>query len=462
VLVDSQQFTVQYVSARGLLDLRADKDIDPDKSISSRVRYGVDPSTVTLIAGAAPPSATATAPQHLEHAGLAGSHVLFGGERCKVQYVTSRTFWHRLDLQLPSGDVQYGVDPAAVTVLDDGGAEPSAIDPPPALSSAPPVVVSSAVIEPLGERLSRVMGSGASVFRCHMDGGPRELACKLLPCDAMAHKREDMLVEMDLCKQLHHAHIVKFELVAECVLVQGAMHLAMVMEFVPVTLEYLIARRKAEGRPFKVARLAAIIGELASALHYLHAECGPPIVHGDIKPQNVCFHAAALAEDVASDTADNASVVALDDAVGADGADGGGGPAASGEMSGETGLRLIDFGAAVASAEPVHEFVGTLATVPPEMFAGEAYHTPADVWSMGMLIQWCLLLDNPMGEQTIPQWEACVSSTPAELPVFAPMPHQWPQELEPMAALARRCLAHNPAARPSAGQVQESCQAPSA
>jgi len=233
----------------------------------------------------------------------------------------------------------------------------------------------------------------------------------------------------------------------------------MVMEFVPVTLEYLIARRKAEGRPFKVARLAAIIGELASALHYLHAECGPPIVHGDIKPQNVCFHAAALAEDVASDTADNASVVALDDAVGADGADGGGGPAASGEMSGETGLRLIDFGAAVASAEPVHEFVGTLATVPPEMFAGEAYHTPADVWSMGMLIQWCLLLDNPMGDRTIPEWEKCISSSPADVPVFAQPPHAWPEELGPMAAVARRCLKREPDERPSALLVQMACWA---
>ena len=111
------------------------------------------------------------------------------------------------------------------------------------------------------------------------------------------------------------------------------------------------------------------------------------------------------------------------------------------------------------------------------MFACEPYHTPADVWALGMIVQWCLLLANPMGEMMMPEWEACISASPARLPVFAQHQQQqqqllpasnkpqgavaqatWPAELEPMAAVARRCLVRQPAERPSARQVQTSCQ----
>ena len=113
----------------------------------------------------------------------------------------------------------------------------------------------------------------------------------------------------------------------------------------------------AKGEPLVQGRIRKILTQLASALHHLHAECGTPIVHGDLKPHNICFPASALAED-AGDDADS-----------------------------HLGLKLIDFGAAARSAEPLGpEFNGTIVTMPPESFANDLYHTPADIWATSTLI----------------------------------------------------------------------------
>ena len=72
------------------------------KSDSGDVQYGIDPATVTVA------EAPAAAP-------TVGAYVLLDGVKYAVQYITSRGM---LDLKSDSGDVQYGVDPATVTVVD--------------------------------------------------------------------------------------------------------------------------------------------------------------------------------------------------------------------------------------------------------------------------------------------------------------------------------------------------------
>ena len=93
VLLDGVKYAVQYVTSKGMLDLKSD---------SGDVQYGVDPATVTVA------EAPAAAP-------TVGAYVLLDGVKYAVQYVTSKGM---LDLKSDWGDVRYGVDPATVTVAD--------------------------------------------------------------------------------------------------------------------------------------------------------------------------------------------------------------------------------------------------------------------------------------------------------------------------------------------------------
>ena len=99
---------------------------------SCDVQYGVDPASVAVVPDAAP-------------APVSGSVVLLDGARYKVIYVTSKGM---LDLKSSDGDVQYGVDPASVTVV---GEEAEAAAP-----AAPP-----AVFDPSG-----LLGTAITVWDC--------------------------------------------------------------------------------------------------------------------------------------------------------------------------------------------------------------------------------------------------------------------------------------------------------
>jgi serine/threonine protein kinase len=154
------------------------------------------------------------------------------------------------------------------------------------------------------------------------------------------------------------------------------------------------------------------------------------MVHRDIKPDNLCFHAAAMADDER-------------------------------DAGGRAGLKLIDFGCAARTHEPVVENTGTIATTPPEMFADAPHHAPADVWAMGIVLLWCMMLRSPLGELTLSEWEARISAAPPQLPLFDSPGRSlyWPAALEPMAAIARRCCARAPAERASAAAVRAACAA---
>ena len=367
------------------------------------------------------------------------------GLRYKVQNVTSQGL---LDLKsVGENDVKYyGVAPTSVIVLQ---AEPesSTEDPPATIldaaeAIAPERAVSSAHIELLGEPLVKVMGSFARLYKCHLNGGTEALAAKVLLESTAEHKRSDMLAEIAICRELlPHPRLVRFDLLAERVEIEREIYLAIVMEFVPVTLMQRIQERASAqpSRPFTPLELAAIIANLAAALDHMHTASAIPIMHRDVMPLNVCFPADVL--ETAQTEPGTPAMAPLD-----------------------SGLRLIDLGEAAMSTEPLVDFVGTPVITPPEMFASEPHHTPVDIWAVGMIILWCLLLEpmttGPMGAKTMTEWEASVRASPAALPVFEVQTGgepPWPAFLEPFAALARRCLAHDPAERPTARQVEASC-----
>jgi hypothetical protein len=103
VQLDGVRCKVQHVSSKGELDLKGD---------DGAVHYGVDPASVSM-------SADQSAPAEI----TAGCTVRLDGTSFKVQYVSSKG---QLDLKSLDGEVvQYGVDPATVTMEQALAAAPA-------------------------------------------------------------------------------------------------------------------------------------------------------------------------------------------------------------------------------------------------------------------------------------------------------------------------------------------------
>ena len=309
----------------------------------------------------------------------------------------------------------------------------------------------------LGARLAKAGGSGAQVHRCRLAGVEEDLAVKALDrARARPGQLEVLTAEVELCRRLHGEggapSIVRFLHLSVEQLIDGAGHVAIVMELLPVSLEELVASRAAATptpRPFGARYLAGLAWQLADALAHLHG-LSPTVLHRDVKPANVFFEARAREADAgAEDGAADADAARLGR------------------------LRLGDFDVSVAAAAPLTEFVGTpTVSTPPEMFRHEPHHRPADVWAYGMTLQWCLMLGDPLAQTTMAELEERLLATPQpRLPLFAGAPTPdtgdgaaptppppgtcwWPSSLEPMAELARACCCSGPSARLSADEIR--------
>jgi serine/threonine-protein kinase len=113
----------------------------------------------------------------------------------------------------------------------------------------------------------------------------------------------------------------------------------------------------------------------------------------------------------------------------------------------------VDFGIAVrAGSEDLlsHPFqvIGTPAYMAPERLTGEAVSAPADVYALGVLLYRLLAGRYPWPvESTLQMLTAHVSDHPAPMPPRAGIPAL-------VTALGSRCLAKNPASRPSAREAE--------
>ena len=100
-------------------------------------------------------------------------------------------------------------------------------------------------------------------------------------------------------------------------------------------------------------------------------------------------------------------------------------------------------------------------STPPEMWAHAPHHTACDVWALGMTLQACLLLADPLADCTMPELEERLCAKPRpRIPIYehaeaaeggggaesAP-PCPWPAALEPIASLARQCCCAEPGDR---------------
>ena len=421
--------------------------VAPDVDAESRIAKGMPPKPQEQRqeAPAAAPAVPGREWQVADGPGpTQGDIVFYEGQQCTVQYVNSKGL---LDLRSEGGDVHYGVGSVTLSattapaVAPAAAAAPTAAPAAAAPAAAPataPAAAAAPLLGVLGEQCGAKGGSGALVYACSGGvAGEEQCAVKLLNrSTALPDQVETIEKEATLCATLHHAAIVRFvhtSCAASIPGVDGAC-IAIVMEMLPVNLEQLITARAVANprRHFSAARLLGIGAQVGDGLRYLHG-LEPPVLHRDLKPGNLFLEVGALERDAEDGEGDAAAWVPR--------------------------VRLGDFDMARATAEPVNEFVGTPSTMPPEMFAFDDHFTPADVWALGMTLQWCLLLEDTLGDADMPVLEKAISASPPAIALFTP-PHAWPAHLEPVAAIARKCCATDPAARPPIAAVCELLSTP--
>jgi hypothetical protein len=255
-------------------------------------------------------------------------------------------------------------------------------------------------------RLMTPVGAGgmAVVWQAHDEVLGRAVAVKLLaPAQAGdARSRDRIRREARAAAALSHPNIAQVHDYGEAGR-PGRVFPYVVMELVPGGT--LSARLSAGAlAPGFAMRIAA---EIAAALAAAHAE---GLVHRDIKPGNV--------------------------------------------MLAPTGAKVVDFGIAAAVApdgsgapDDPDEVLGTPAYLAPERLVGDAVVPASDVYALGVVLYRMLSGRSPWSsEDTRQMVRAHLYVPPAPLPHVAGVP-------EYVLRLCDRCLAKNPAHRPSAEEA---------
>ncbi|WP_433073466.1 serine/threonine-protein kinase [Dactylosporangium sp. CA-052675] len=250
-------------------------------------------------------------------------------------------------------------------------------------------------------RLDDILGVGgvSTVWRARDEVLARDVAVKLLSGRYASDPafRLRSRVEAQAAAALSHPNVAQVHDFGETV-EDGVRTPYIVMELVPgLPLDQRLA-----DAPVPVAEALRICGEVAAGLAAAHAA---GLVHRDVKPANVILA--------------------------------------------PTGAKVVDFGIAATadSGDPDEELMGTPAYLAPERITGDAITPSSDVYSLGMLLYKLLAGRLP--------WSTSRPTDTLDAHLFAePPPLPELDGVRPeVARLCLRCLAKDPAARPTAHDV---------
>jgi eukaryotic-like serine/threonine-protein kinase len=251
-------------------------------------------------------------------------------------------------------------------------------------------------------RLVRPLGSGSSatVWEASDTALDRTVALKLLHRFALADptERERLRREARALARLAHPRITIVFDYLEQAEPDGTPQPVLVTELLSGST---LANRLRSG-PLPAAEAIAVCAQLADALRAAH-QAG--IVHRDVKPANVVLTRG--------------------------------------------GVKLLDFGIAQAATDSNltgNLAIGTPACMAPEQLTGRGATSASDVYALGCVMYWCFTGHPPFESSDINQV--------AHAQVYAPPPPLNVGGLPPgVAEVYARCMAKDPALRPTATEV---------
>jgi eukaryotic-like serine/threonine-protein kinase len=253
-------------------------------------------------------------------------------------------------------------------------------------------------------RLTEHLGVGGMsvVWKAHDELLNRSVAVKVLagPQATDPAARQRIRAEARAAAQLWHPNVTNVYDYGESTTESDECVPYVVMELLPGRT---LSQRLAAG-PLPSRSALRICAEVASALAAAHAR---GLVHRDVKPSNV--------------------------------------------MLTPTGAKVVDFGLAAVAGQPETdedgEIRGTPAYLAPERLAGGEVIPASDVYALGLLIYRVLTNHLPWQAETTTQMlSAHAYVEPAPLPPVEGIPPR-------VTDVCHRCLAKDPADRPSAGEV---------
>ncbi|KAJ1691040.1 hypothetical protein LUZ63_015195 [Rhynchospora breviuscula] len=141
-----------------------------------------------------------------------------------------------------------------------------------------------------------LVGSGrfGSVYKGNLEFQVNPVAIKVFNLDLRGGLKS-FTTECDALRNLRHRNLVRVVTSCSTTNPVGDAFRALVFEYMPNgSLEEWL-HPKSTGKALSLTQRISIASDVASALEYLHEECGHPIVHCDVKPSNILLDHAMTA-----------------------------------------------------------------------------------------------------------------------------------------------------------------------
>ncbi|KAL5546634.1 hypothetical protein UlMin_006321 [Ulmus minor] len=133
-------------------------------------------------------------------------------------------------------------------------------------------------------------GSFGSVYKGILDKEEKIVAVKVLNLQTKGGSKSFM-AECKALRNIRHRNLVKILTACSSVDYKGNEFMALVFKFMENgSLEKWLHKENeddSQSRSLSLLQRLSIVGDVASALQYLHHECEQPIIHCDLKPSNV-------------------------------------------------------------------------------------------------------------------------------------------------------------------------------